>query len=204
MNKSFFGALLFSSVAFAAPVSFPTTTLVGGLTGWPAAHQPSNLIHLASTAAVIPGINPISTSGIGNPAGHTNAILMVDTEAMCVTGAVMPGNLVPVERGCQGTAVTGHPNGATVYVGPPSYYPLTIPRGTCDVNSLPVLPVIYIETAGVYNCIDSFWVFEGLASKVKSNSPAVWHASKKPWYKRVGDWLGRQLGSIQGGPGGVL
>lgn len=210
MKTLFIGALLLNSLAIAQPVAFPTTTLVGTLTGWPAAHQPATVIHLASTAAVIAGINPISTSGIGDPVGHTNVILMVDTEAMCVNGPVMPGNLVPVERGCQGTYVRGHNNGATVYVGPPSYYTLTAPAGSCDEHALPVLPVVYLNTGGIYNCVAGSWVYEGLASQsLTSSAGPIWHkgqvhaAKKDHWYKRFERWLKSQFTLEALGPGGL-
>ncbi len=182
LSSLFLTPALFADVL---PATFPTTTLNGSLTGWPAARQPATIIFLTSTSSLIPGQNPISISGIGTPVGHTNAILMVDTEAMCVTGQLLPNGGVPVVRGCQGTRVTGHSNGATVWVGPPSYYAGTIPRGTCDRYSLQVLPTVYIETAGVYDCVDGLWVYTGLASGNRSaKSVPVFHAAARPWYRR--------------------
>ena len=179
---------LLATSAFAATATFPTTTLATALTGWPAAHQPATVVYLASNAAFVPGTNPVSTSGIGDPVGHTDQILMVDMEAMCVTGDIQPGGGIPVNRGCYGSPVQGHSAGATVWVGYPSYYPLTIPTGPCIAAQQPVLPVIYIENAGVYDCVLGNWVYTGLASHAfVDRSQPVWHiakAPKKPWYRR--------------------
>lgn len=165
------------------------------MTGWPAAQQPATVVYLASNAAFVPGQNPISVSGIGTPIGHTNQILMVDTEAMCVNGPLQIDGGIPVERGCQGTQVYGHNAGTTVWVGFPSYYPLTIPRGTCSRAIQPVLPVIYIETAGVYDCQAGLWVYTGLASQARAATAVpVWHVGARApqhWYARFGSWLKR-------------
>jgi hypothetical protein len=172
----------------AQPATFPTTTLAAPVAGWPSSQPFQNRVLIANPSLIIPGINPISTSGIGDPTGHTNQILMVDQEAMCVTGPLVNG-YVPVNRGCQGSYVQGHAMGATVWVGFPSYYPLTVPSGACNVNALPVLPVLYIENAGVYNCVNGSWLYEGQASLVTPGItwPPVWHAAprRKPWYRRV-------------------
>lgn len=178
-----------------AQATFPTTTLRVALTGWPAAQQPATVVYLASNASLIPGQNPISTSGIGTPVGHTYAILMIGTEALCVNGGITPTGGIPVERGCQGTRVTGHSVGTTVWVGAPSYYAATIPRGTCSRPSIPVLPTIYIETAVVYDCQGGVWVNTGMASRAKDSGGApVWHAAPRlPWYRRLTGWLKRLI-----------
>ncbi len=187
-------AFLFPVMAV-AQATFPTTTLRVALTGWPAAQQPATTIYLTSNAALVPGQNPIQNTGIGDPSGHTNQILMVDTEAMCVNGPVTPTGGVPVERGCQGTQVFGHSAGTTVWVGYPSYYASTIPRGPCNAPSLQVLPTIYIENAVVYDCVLGRWAATGSASTVKAPAgAAVWHAvdrPKLPWYKRLLKWFAR-------------
>lgn len=179
--------------ALFAQATFPTTTLSSALTGWPAAHLPATNIFLGSTAAIVPGQNPISTSGIGEPSGHTNQILMVDTEAMCVAGSLNPNGSVPVRRGCQGTKTEGHNAGAVVWVGFPSYYALTPPSGACDPHVLEVLPTIYLNTGVVYDCVADVWVPIGLASDTKAEpGDAVWHAAvreREPWYKRLLKWF---------------
>ncbi len=195
VKRRYAGVLLFCiPPIFAAAIAFPTTHLTRALTGWPAAHQPATVIYLDSTAAVVQGMNPISTSGIGTPIGHTSVIIMIDVEAMCVNGPVGSNGGVPVERGCQGTRVTGHTAGALAYVGPPSYYVETAPSGSCDANSLPVLPVVYIDNAGVYDCVVGVWVYQGQASKAVVKAP-VWHVTRLrlPWYQRAINWVGRHL-----------
>lgn len=177
-------AVLLAPALF-AQATFPTTTLAVALTGWPAAHAPALSVFLASNAAIVPGQFPISTSGIGNPSGHTNQILMVDTEAMCVDGPILPNGSVPVERGCQGTYVEAHNAGATVWVGFPSYYAITAPHGACNAPTLQVLPTIYLNTGVVYNCVNSVWVPIGNASMGLRSNGLIWHARPAPWYERL-------------------
>lgn len=184
--------------AFAIPslfaqAAFPTTTLSSSLTGWPAAHLPATNIFLTSNAAIVPGQNPISTSGIGEPSWHTAQILMIDTEAMCVSGPIAPNGAIPVRRGCQGTRTEAHAAGAVVWVGFASYYTLTPPVGACDSHLQAVLPTIYLNTGVVYDCVAGSWVPIGLASDAKAQpDEVVWHAvqrAKEPWYKRFLKWL---------------
>lgn len=167
-----------------AQATFPTTTLATALTGWPAAEQPATVIFLASNAAIVPGQLPVSTSGIGDPTGHTNQILMVDTEALCVNGPVQPNGGVPVERGCQGTYTLWHNVGATVWVGFPIYYPITVPYGLCNAFAQPVLPQIYLNTGVIYDCLPRTaagkWTPIGFAGKPGGSPP-----QNPAWYRRV-------------------
>ena len=187
--------LAFSGYLF-AQATFPTTTLATALTGWPAAHQPALSIFLASNAAIVPGQNPVSTSGIGDPSGHTAQILMIGTEAVCVNGPIQPNGSIPVERGCQGTYGEAHSKGATVWVGFPSYYAITPPYGYCNAPTLPVLPTIYLNTGVVYNCVASRWVSIGNASMAPQSSGPIWHAHpvkkvvRAAWYRRFWQWIG--------------
>jgi hypothetical protein len=174
--RTILAAFAFTAIA-AAQAVFPTTTLKVALTGWPSATQPQLVVYLTSTAAYVPGQLPVSNSGIGDPSGHTSQILMVDREAMCIDGPIQPDGGLPVERGCQGSYMQGHAAGATVYVGFPSYYAWTVPSGACNAPTLPVLPTVYIQNAGVYNCIGGTWVYTGQVS------------GAGPWYSRFGHWV---------------
>lgn len=175
--------VLFASTLLAQPATFPTTTLAKALTGWPAADQPATVIFLASNATIVPGQLPVSTSGIGDPTGHTNQILMVDTEALCVDGPIQPNGGIPVERGCQGTYTLWHNVGATVWVGFPSYYPITVPYGACNAFTQPVLPQIYLNTGVLYDCLPRTaagkWTPIGFAGTPGGAR------TDQPWYRRV-------------------
>lgn len=180
--------LAVAAILAAQPATFPTTTLAVPLTGWPAAHQPAITVNLISNADLVPGINPIS-NGVGDPTGHTNQILMIDQEAMCIDGPVTPTGAVPVERGCQGTRVEGHAAGAIVWVGYPSYYASTVPSGICDVHAVQVLPSVYIDNGGVYNCIAGYWQYTGSTSGVTYfRRAAVLQSQPKAWYERMMWW----------------
>ena len=189
--------IVFTGALFAA-ATFPTTTLRIALVGWPSPKQPTEIVYLESNAAFVPIVNPISTNGTGNPSGHTKQILFIDTEAMCVSGPLTGSGGVPVERGCEGTSIGGHSAGSTVFVGYQSYYPLTIPYGSCSSVSINVLPVVYILNAGVYNCVAGTWTYEGQAG---SYHPMMVHAPQNvsrafcrpQWYRRFGAWLKRAI-----------
>lgn len=151
-------ALLFVGIC-SAQVSFPTTTLLGTIDKYYA-----GTIGLASAVALAPDYPgfAISTSGVGDPAGHNLIILMVDSEAMCQVAAPQ-GNYVEVIRGCQGTPTEGHMAGATVYIGPASWYLQNTPGGACVSQEQPALPRPVIPGGQLWNCVGNTWVPIGYA-----------------------------------------
>ena len=175
-------AVVTATFALAQPVAFPTTTLKVAMTGWPSATQPQLVVYLTSNAAIVPGQLPIS-QGTGDPSGHTAQILMIDREALCINGPVRPDGGIPIERGCQGSYALAHNVGETVWVGYPSYYAWTIPSGPCNAATLPVLPTVYILTAGVYNCIAGSWKYIGTTGP--GVVPPPYPPTGSPWYKKV-------------------
>jgi hypothetical protein len=169
--------LIFAGICF-AQASFPTTTLLNGFDKY----YPGT-IGLASTAALAPNYPgfPVSTSGIGDPSGHTGIIIMIDSEAMCQMAAPQ-GNYVKVDRGCQGTPTEGHNAGATVYIGPPSWYLQNTPGGSCVSAEQPVLPRPVIPGGQIWDCIPESpaagtWVPVGMTIKrvapPKSQGPST-------------------------------
>jgi hypothetical protein len=168
--KRLFLTLTVAGICF-AQVSFPTTTLLQSIDKY----YPGD-IGLASTVALAPGYPgfAVSTSGVGDPYGHTGIIIMIDSEAMCQMAAPM-GNYVKVDRGCQGTPTEGHNAGATVYIGPASWYLQNTPGGSCVSAEQPALPRPVIPGGQLWNCIPpspaaGTWVPVGMTVKRKSTT----------------------------------
>lgn len=99
--------------------------------------------------------NTISvTSATGFTARTTFAF--VDREYMAVVA--VSGTSIRVIRGSSGTAATTHASGATIYVGPGTYFSGSDRAGSCTSTDELVLPVINIKTGTQYQCTGSLWV----------------------------------------------
>lgn len=101
----------------------------------------SNAIVVASATGITAPTNPAANGSIGGPQTSALTVLMVDKEAMRVTS--INGTTIYVQRGFQSVA-TSHLSGATVWVGPASYYGAYVPSGSCTPNLLQVLPRIVL------------------------------------------------------------
>lgn len=136
---------IFASIC-AAQLAFPTTTLNSNMTP-----QSPWLINVASTA------------GMNSFWSFPQTVLVIDGEALCIN-LVLPGGYVQAERGCQGTNTQNHSVGATVYVGPGSYY-YFLPPGSagqpCTASNYMILPWIVLNSGGnavKFNCTGGVWV----------------------------------------------
>lgn len=135
--------------------ALPTTTLSSAVTT-PTSSQP------AGTSIVVASATNI-TAG--------NSVLFIDREMLFVEGVSASGGVLKVTRGYQGTLVTPHASGATVYIGTTNNYPyyfLGSPKfGTCTATNENTLPEI-VTSAGVTSrgyygwiedCFGSTWQF---------------------------------------------
>ncbi len=153
MTKTF--RTLFSLLAILAIVTcasaqstYTTTTLSAALS----ASGRSTAVVLGSTTNVnVPNL-PVSQGGIGQGSGNAAVTyLMIDRELMRVN-SLGAGTIVNVERGFNGTVATAHNSGATVYVGPASWFRDVDPRGACVRANLPVAPFIVWSTGSLWDC----------------------------------------------------
>lgn len=93
-----------------------------------------------------------------------NAVVFVDSEAMCVNSSYVSGLTLPVTRGCLGTKAAAHGiNLATsislnvVFIGPAKRFnDGDPPVGQCTRTSLAFLPWINVRNGAVWTC-DTGW-----------------------------------------------
>ena len=92
------------------------------------------------------------TSATGFTAGN---LAFVDHEAMRVTDA--SGTAIGVIRGMNGTVAERHTLGATIYVGPQTYFTTSEQTGRCTSTGEVVLPLINTVTGDQFQCYNSRW-----------------------------------------------
>ncbi len=131
---------LVSSLAFGQVTMTTTTT--------------SNAINATATAfnvASATGIVAPSFAVPNQPTGN-QTILYVDHEAMFVTG--LNGTYITVIRGYASTIAEAHVSGATVWVGPPSYFSFNEKDhfGACTATNETSLPKINVDTGHIFTC----------------------------------------------------
>jgi hypothetical protein len=104
-----------------------------------------------------------SATGISAPSGtqQVRTILFADKEALAVLA--VSGTNITVQRGYEGSRISSHASGATVYVGPPDYYFHYDPAGSCTSTAEVVLPRVVIPTGNVWTCTSSQWTLSSLA-----------------------------------------
>jgi hypothetical protein len=103
-------------------------------------------------------VNLASATGVTAP-GPLNAtvtVLMVEQEAMRVLS--VNGRYIGVERGSDGTRASAHLSGATVWVGPPGYFPIQDPVGACAASQQITLPQPSWASGRVFACLGGQWV----------------------------------------------
>lgn len=176
LTKAFLALSALAALGF-GQATMTQTTLPAAIT----ARQTS--FQLASVTGVNAPGQPVANGAIDAPTGSNVTILYVDKEAMRVQVAPN-GTTVTVLRGTDGTESAPHASGATVWVGPSSYYWNSYqngqgePTGTCTATLLPVLPVISIRTGNVWTCPTAgtnagLWVQQTLGNHVQFADGAV-------------------------------
>ncbi len=133
-----FLALVLASLAF-GQVSMTNTTLSSAVNG----------TATAFTVAAATGIVAPSFAVPNQPTGN-QTLLFVDHEAMFVTG--ISGTYVTVTRGYASTFATAHASGATVWVGPPSYFEYAEKYGACTSTNETSMPKINTVTGHIFSC----------------------------------------------------
>ncbi len=105
----------------------------------------------AFNVASATGIVAPSFAVANQPTGN-QTILYIDHEAMFVTG--LSGTYVTVIRGYAGTLAESHVSGATVYLGPPSYFSFNEKDhfGACTATNETSLPKINVDTGHIFSC----------------------------------------------------
>lgn len=89
------------------------------------------------------------------PPTFTETTLFCQREAMTVR--TFSGLVVRVARGAMGTQATGHPSGATVYVGPTTAYGLSQPSGTFAMPQGGYLPLVVVTDGTIWNDVSGSW-----------------------------------------------
>lgn len=110
----------------------------------------SSAIGVGDTTLVV-----ASATGISARTMSINTMLYVDQELMSVDS--VSGLRITVRRAASPTVGAAHNSGATVYLGPPSYYANNDPYGACVSATITVLPRIVPATRKLWQCIDSNW-----------------------------------------------
>lgn len=140
-----------------AQVTLTTTTLSqavnGTLPNSTVSVSAQNFVYLTSTA----GIQSL-LSGVG---GAVKAVLFVDREQMAIESLNTITSQVIVLRGYNGTLVSAHNSGATVYLGTPDQFFQFDPIGGCVLNLTKVTPWINILTGSQWTCTGGLWTFTG-------------------------------------------
>lgn len=174
--------LLLSSAYAQTPATFPSSTLPNAL-----AQNYVGPIQLASNANVFPpGLPGPPSGGIGEGTGQSLTILFVDSEAMCVQA--IQGPYLIVERGCQGTPQQAHNAGAKVWINGSQFYrQYSNPSGACSLANIPFLPVIVIDNATFWNCVNSVWVPFSMMAK---------HQHKQNFFQRTWEKIKTHLKGI--------
>jgi len=128
--------------------SITTTTLSAALAG---GRNAPNVMYVASaTSFFAPGVAE-SQGGVGSPLNPPVLTLaLIDRELVRVNR--INSTTISIERGWGGTSAAGHASGATVYVGPASYFPQADPVGTCTAGTLAVLPYLSYRSGTIWTC----------------------------------------------------
>jgi hypothetical protein len=93
------------------------------------------------------------TSATGFSVGR---LAYVDREAISISSVT--GTTISGLRGANGTQAGTHASGATIYVGPPTYFTTYDRAGSCTATSEVVLPRVNISSGNVWTCTGSLWV----------------------------------------------
>ena len=108
-----------------------------------------------------------SATGITAASGsQVNTVLFVDKEALTVQE--VSGTVITVRRNYYGLAGS-HASGATVWVGPPSYFGTNDKSGSCTSALQVVLPYINVNNGNIYRCTNSAWDLEQTITKLKGS-----------------------------------
>jgi hypothetical protein len=171
--------LLVSSGCLHAQATLASTTLSAALTGTDSSTTPgasTDVIYLTSVAGFVQ-----------NSVGQYTTLLYVDFEAMDVVAVLnSTTGRVRVVRGAWGTQASAHLNGATVYVGPPSYFGGaggggaygSDKHGACTATAELVLPFINISNGNMFHCIASQWrLINTIPQTVACTATVSWNSS---------------------------
>ena len=89
------------------------------------------------------------------PPLFTETTLFCQREAMTVR--TFSGLVVRVARGAMGTQATGHPSGATVYIGPTTAYGLSQPSGTFSMPQGGYTPLVVVTDGTIWGDVSGSW-----------------------------------------------
>ena len=120
--------------------------------------NPSVAITATATTVTLTSSTGVSAAG---SQGQFNTMLYIDRELMGVKSLVS-GTTWNVARGVQSTRPMAHATTATVFVGAPSGNFSSSPllsevSGTCTYSNSVTLPLIYLQSGNIYDCIGSQW-----------------------------------------------
>jgi hypothetical protein len=110
------------------------------------------------SAAVAVGdaeVNLTSASDVTAATNTVNTVLFVDREAMDVISVT--GTRVSVHRSRNGSLLTAHASGATVYLGAPAAFATADPVGPCAAATSGYAPRIVPSTGNLWECYGSVW-----------------------------------------------
>ncbi len=148
-NKFIFAALMLALLAVTgayAQTTVTSTTLSAALAGAPAITTgPGGYGPLVGTLTVA------SATGITAPVNSSNAgaatiMLFVDREEMRVTA--VSGTTITVQRGSDGTQISPHASGTTVWICPPLAIVPYPPSGNCTSTNQLYLPILINDAKG--------------------------------------------------------
>ena len=122
-----------------------STTLSAALSDASTASQSITFQVASATGFSAPNFNTPN-----NPFANNQTVAYVDHELIFVTG--VNGTVITGLRGWNGTPVSGHISGATVYVGPPAYFSQNDKFGSCTSTNLDVLPIFNVLNGAGYTC----------------------------------------------------
>lgn len=107
---------------------------------------------LSTAVTSTSGTTVVVASATGISAGR---FLFIDREFMKVVS--VSGTTISVVRGVSGIVST-HASGATVYLGPGSYFINYDHAGSCTATNELVLPQINVRSGNIWQCTSSVWV----------------------------------------------
>lgn len=142
--KILFAFGLLAAIGF-GQATLTSTTLSAALSDASTAGQSITFQVASATGFSAPNFNTPN-----NPFASNQTVAYVDHELIFVTG--VNGTVITGLRGWNGTPVSGHISGATVYVGPPAYFSQNDKFGSCTSTNLDVLPVFNVLNGAGYRC----------------------------------------------------
>jgi hypothetical protein len=158
-------ALLCAPLLLVAQTTLPTTTLVQAVNGSLPNASTVGTVQSQVTLSSLANINSI----VNSPGTAIRTVLWVDRELMAVNTVNSLTATINVQRGYNGTAVSPHNAGATVYVGSPDQFYAFDPAGACASASTKVTPWINYATGNQWTCSGGIWTL----SVIFGGSPAV-------------------------------